>query len=166
MIRREERIYLEKFYIRLYEFFIDNFSRGRININRMYKKTNPYKKNPYWLCVPFYKLHVFNSTLIVKFNTDQLGVEFIVDSQYFDGLKRFFSEVPSFKKFSKQINKYHCQFEENESSIFIYIPIPHIDIYNELPKQKEELTFIANALFDFCVLFRHHFNEINDLIGH
>ena len=165
MIKEEERIALSKFYERLYEYFYSNFSRGRININYHYKKTDPFKSHPYWFYFPATRnaMGMRNVNLIIKFDTNQLGYEYKVDRKYYESLKLFFAKIESLKKFSKDIKFYECLFEESNKCLYIYIKIPHIDIHKDLYEQSNELTFLGNAIFDFLWFGRVNSYEILDL---
>ncbi len=167
MIKQEERVALKIFYERLYDSLSNNFYRGRINIAKMYKKTDPFKTHPYWLYFPSRKivLGIPNVNLIVKFDEDKLGFEYKVDKKYYSSLKQFFKKIDSVKKYSKAVNFYECLFEETEKSLFMYISFPHIDIHKDLNEQSNELTFLANAIFDFCLFHRYNFYSIAKILS-
>ena len=167
MIKQEERAALDIFYKQFYYSLSNDFPGGRINIRRMYKETNPYKTHPYWLYFPTMKIKwgFRNVNLIVKFDEDKLGFEYKVGQKYYSSLKQFFSRIESVKKYSKAIKSYECLFEETEKSLFIYINIPHIDIHKDLGEQSNELVFLVNAIFDFCLFHRYNSYEIIDILA-
>ena len=162
MIKQEEREALIIFYERFYDSLSNDFPRGRINITRMYKETNPFKTHPYWLYFPTRKISwtIRNLNLIVKFDEDKLGFEYKGDKKYYSSLKLFFNRIESVKKYTKAIKFYECLFEETERSLFIYINIPHIDIHKDLSEQSNEMTLLVNAIFDFCLFYRYNDNDI------